>query len=277
MFETLRRFVTTHWVDLNWALYDKLSSPKRVSLALIIIVIGAWVGLRKRPQLRRLISRAAIATLLLYWLIISPITAPLLTGVLLNVLPTDPGGKADAIVVLTRSEDVMGDRYQLALDLWKAQRAPRLFVTTEKNFELVQEIIQGHGYPTQIVSATGCARTTKDEATSTAAILGPQGIKTIILMTDAPHILRAYLTFQGVGFSVMPHPVDLPPSLSSAKRSFLVVREYISLASYAFLGRLQPKPDDALEHPAADLLQSMSDRECRLERASSIDKPFSPT
>lgn len=277
MFETLRRFVTTHWVDLNWALYDKLSSPKRVSLALIIIVIGAWVGLRKRPQLRRLISRAAIATLLLYWLIISPITAPLLTGVLLNVLPTDPGGKADAIVVLTRSEDVMGDRYQLALDLWKAQRAPRLFVTTEKNFELVQEIIQGHGYPTQIVSATGCARTTKDEATSTAAILGPQGIKTIILMTDAPHILRAYLTFQGVGFSVMPHPVDLPPSLSSAKRSFLVVREYISLASYAFLGRLQPKPDDSLEHPAADLLQSMSDRECRLQRASSIDKPFSPT
>jgi len=277
MFETLRRFVTTHWVDLNWALYDKLSSPKRVSLALIIIVIGAWVGLRKRPQLRRWISRAAIATLLLYWLIILPITAPLLTGVLLNVLPTDLGGKADAIVVLTRSEDVMGDRYQLALDLWKAQRAPRLFVTSDKNFELVQELIQVHGYPAQIVSATGCARTTKDEATSTAAILGPQGIKTIILMTDAPHILRAYLTFQGVGFSVMPHPVDLPPSLSSAKRSFLVIREYISLASYAFLGRLQPKTDDALEHPTADLLQSMSDRECRLERASGIDKPFNQT
>ncbi len=270
MFDTLRRLVTTHWVDLNWALYDWLSSPKRVSLALLITIIVSWLGLKRQPRLRQWFSRTAIAILLLYWLIIAPITAPVLTGVLVNFLPTDSGRTADAIVVLTRSDDVMGDRYESAIKLWEAKRAPRLFVTTQHNLELTQTLLQVRGHLPQIVSATDCARTTKDEATSTAVILGSQGVKSVILSTDTPHMLRAYLTFQGVGFSVIPHPVDLPPSLSSAKRSFLVVREYLSLASYAALGRLQPQTDNALVRPPADLLQTVSDRECDLGNAAKI-------
>lgn len=270
MFDNLRRFVTTHWVDLNWALYDKLSSPKRVSLALIMLLLIAWVGLRKGSQIRRWTARGAIASLLLYWLIIAPITASLLTHILVSFVPADSGGKADAIVVLTRSEDVMGDRYEEAIELWKAKRAPRLFVTSQENFELTQKLIQAQGYPPAMVSATECARTTKDEATSAAAILGPQGIKTVILMTDAPHMLRAFLTFQGVGFSVIPHPVDLSPSLRPAKRSFLVVREYASLVSYAFLGRLQPQTYAALKEPSPDLLQSIQERGCSLESKEQV-------
>lgn len=271
MFDSLRSFVTTHWVDLNWAVYDKLSSPKRVSLALLMLLLIAWVGLRKGSQIRHWATRGTIATLLMYWLLIAPLTASSLTHILISFVPADSGGKADAIVVLTRSEDVMGDRYEAAIGLWKARRAPLLFVTTRKNFELTQELVQAHGYPLQVLSATDCARTTKDEATSTAAILGPQGIKTIILMTDTPHLLRAFLTFQGVGFSVIPHPVDLPPSLRPAKRSFLVIREYASLLSYAFLGRLQTQTDAALAEPAADLLQSIRDRGCNLESKQSMD------
>lgn len=275
MVDNLRRFVTTHWVDLNWALYDKLSSPKRVSLALLMLLLIAWVGLRKGSQIRRWTTRGAITSLLIYWLIIAPITASLLTHVLVSFVPADSGGKADAIVVLTRSEDVMGDRYEEAIELWKARRAPRLFVTSRENFELTQNLIQAQGYPTRIVSATDCARTTKDEATSTAAILGPQGIKTIILMTDTPHMLRAFLTFQGVGFSVIPRPVDLSPSLRAAKRSFLVVREYASLVSYALLGRLQPQTEAALAEPPTILLQSIRERGCDIESEQRIGKQVS--
>lgn len=267
MLDTLRRFVTTHWVGLNWALYEKLSSPKQVSLVLILIIILSWLGLKRRPQFRKWLSRAAIATLLLYWLIIAPFTAPIITGVLVGFLPTDSGSTADAIVVLSRGENVVGDRYESAIKLWEANRAPRLFVTTQGSLESTQTLVKARGHSPQIVSATDCARTTKDEATSTAAILGPQGVKKIILITDPPHMLRAYLTFEGVGFSVIPHPVDIPPSLSSAKRSFLVVREYLSLASYAALGRLQPQTYDALVRPPDDLLQTVSDRECNLGTA----------
>ncbi len=270
MVDTLRRIVTTHWVELNWQLYDWLSSPKRVSLALFLAIIVLWLGLKRQPRLRRWVSRTAIAILLLYWLIIAPITAPIITGVLVKFLPADSGRNADAIVVLTRSEDVMGDRYESAIGLWEAKRAPRLFVTSQHNLELTQTLLQARGHLPQIVSATACARTTKDEATSTAVILGSKGVKSVILLTDTPHMLRAYLTFQGVGFSVIPHPVELPPSLSAAKRSFLVVREYLSLASYAVLGRLQPQTDDALVRPPADLLQTVSDRECDLGNAAKM-------
>lgn len=270
MFDTLRRIVTTHWVDLNWTLYDWLSSPKRVSLALLLAIIILWLGLKKQPRLRQWASRVTIAILLLYWLIIAPITSPIITGILVKFLPADLGYNADAIVVLARGEDVVGDRYESAINLWEAKRAPRLFVTAQHNLELTQTLLQARGHLPQIVSATDCARTTKDEATSTAVILGSQGVKSIILITDTPHMLRAYLTFQWVGFSVIPHPVELPPSLSSAKRSFLVVREYLSLASYAALGRLQPQTDAALVSPPADLLQTVSDRECNLGNAAKV-------
>lgn len=270
MLDTLRRFVTTHWVGLNWALYEKLSSPKQVSLVLILIIIISWLGLKRRPQFRKWLSRAAIATLLLYWLIIAPFTAPVITGVLVSFLPADSGSSANAIVVLSRGEEVVGDRYELAIELWEANRAPRLFVTAQGNLELTQALVKSRGHSAQIVSATDCARTTKDEATSTAAILGPQGVKKIILITDPPHMLRAYLTFQGVGFSVIPHPVDIPPRLSPAKRSFLAVREYLSLISYAVLGRLQPQTYNVLVHPPDDVLQAVSDRQCNLGSTTKI-------
>lgn len=267
----LRGILGRFWTDATWELINLLTNPVRVTLLFMVLLALLWVvpklipGSKTWIRQRKFLKRLLIAALVLYWITISPLGASALTFPLTTALPPDLGQPADAIVVLTRNEKDEGRRYETALDLYQQGRSPRLFVTSRHNLERTAELLEQRGIPLSVLSATNCARTTKDEAESIATILGPQGVETIILITDPAHLRRATLTFEGYGFSVIPYAETAP--IPHARRSLLALREYPALVSYLLLGRFRPESPDALKNPPTEMLEKVRERRCAIAPA----------
>ena len=153
-------------------------------------------------------------------------------------------------------------RVEIAAQLWQAKRAPLIFASGMSDAPQVIELLKAKGIPRQKLSGESCSQSTEENALFTAAVLHPQGIQQILLITDPPHMLRSILTFHSLGFTVIPHTSPLPPNLSSAQKTFLVFREYLGMVSYAFLGRFQQRSDSELKHPPA-VLEKLSTWHCR--------------
>ncbi len=51
-------------------------------------------------------------------------------------------------------------------------------------------------------------RTTREEAQRMAALLGPRGVRTILLVTDPQHLIRARRLFERAGFRVLAAVAD---------------------------------------------------------------------
>jgi uncharacterized SAM-binding protein YcdF (DUF218 family) len=99
-----------------------------------------------------------------------------------------------------------------------------------------------YGVPPRAILAFSGARTTADEATRVKSLLWERGARTILLVTDAEHMLRAAPVFRHVGFTVLPAPVneaewDLEPRgrLSLLHRT---ARELAAVAYYRAAGYL---------------------------------------
>lgn len=274
--------VTHYWTRLSWSLFNWLTHPWWVIVPLVLAVFfPLLIDIPRYPaqtvkylttllwgnplNWRVWISRIAAIALLTYLFLISPALSSLTTASLTWFVPADSGAPADAIVVLSRGEEVKGQRYETAVQLWQNQRSPQIFVTAQNNFTQMENLLQQRQIPTQVLGGTNCAMTTYDEAQSAAAILGPQGVERIILITDPPHMLRSLLTFRGFGFTVIPYMATLPAELTSAKRSWLVLREYPGLVSYAMLGRFSRQSPSDLKQPSAEMLQAMKARKCQIK------------
>jgi uncharacterized SAM-binding protein YcdF (DUF218 family) len=275
--------ITHYWTRLiSWPLFNWLAHPSWVVAPLVLtIVFPLLINIPRHPnqvakQIAAIlsghplgwqiwVSRIAAIALLVYLFLISPTLSSLATASLTWFVPVDSGASADAIVVLSRGEAANGQRYEAAAQLWQNQRAPQIFVTTQNNFAHMEELLQQKQIPKGVLGGTQCAMTTYDEALSSAAILGLQGVQNIILMTDPPHMLRSLLTFRGMGFSVTPHITPLPAEMSSAERSLLALREYPGLLSYALLGRFNRQFSD-LKQPPAKTLQEIERRKCQLPK-----------
>ncbi|HZG38820.1 MAG TPA: YdcF family protein [Nodosilinea sp.] len=201
-----------------------------------------------RRYKRRMVA-AGLGLLGGYWFLISPLFSIPATQLLVRLVPPDRGETADAVVVLARASYIQGDRYTTAVDMIEAGRAPNLLVMGRAQGGLVLETMEKRNLsPSSLLSAT-CVRTTNHEAESAVASLGAKGLSRIILITDSPHMLRAWLIFKSFGFSVIPHIEPLPPEMPHNRRSFLAIREYLGLVSYAALGRFHNQSPSAL--PAA--------------------------
>lgn len=262
----LRSLVDGNWLKFNWGLYEILINPRLVTL--VILLVAGLLILGGYPVWRKRILRGLMIALFAYWVIISPPFVALAEGLLMSAVPVDSGDTADAIVVLARGEEEMGDRYPQSLQLLDEGRAPRLFITGRFNFGRVGRLLEDYDVSLQQLSGTNCARTTKDEALWASTLMGPEGVRRIILVTDRPHMLRAYLTFRWRGFSVIPHPIAL--NISSARHSMLTLREYLGLVSYAVLGRLFPGSPERLANPPVELVQHIEEWDCD---ANPINQP----
>lgn len=268
MVDFLKRLIGGNWSNFNWGVYELLISPRFVSLSILLLIAILVFG--GYPKLRKRLLRGLMILLAAYWIVISPPIAALTEGILMSFVPRDQGQPADAIVVISRGSEERGDRYAVAMELLEQGRAPQLFVTGRSGFRHVGELMADYEVSVAQVGGTFCSYNTKDEAFSSAAILGPQGVQNIILITDRPHMLRAYLTFQGRGFTVIPHPVGLS-HVSSARRSILTLREYMGLVSYTFLGRLEPGSPETLRQPDAELVQSVRRRGCEVSPGEKLE------
>jgi uncharacterized SAM-binding protein YcdF (DUF218 family) len=238
-----------HWTGFTWWLFSLLTKP-----SLVLPVLFALILLPRfvRPLRRRRLATASIALLLLYGFVSSPIGIGLGNQLLISLLPTDAGQPVDAIVVLGRGVSMRTQRTQVAAELWQEKRAPLVFTSGRGDAKPMARLLTEQGVPKAAIDGEPCSRTTEQNAQFTAAILRPRGIEKILLVTDPPHMLRSFLTFQSLGFQVIPHPNPLPPEINPRREAFLIVREYLGLVSYGLLGRFFPR-----EAPSAEVAQEV--------------------
>lgn len=243
MLETLRAFLGSRWTDFSWGIYTYLSSAKLVTLTLgVFIIVSLFAGGRRHRQ--RLVT-LGLGLLGAYWLLVSPLFSVPATALLTRFVPADSGQPAEAIVVLARPQEAEGERYQTAIAMLSAGRAPQMLVMGRLAAAKVLEQLQQFQQPVDPLTGAVCVQTTKHEAESATAFLASQGARRIVLITDQPHMLRAWLLFKAYGFEVIPHMEPWADWVPHHERSFLAIREYLGLASYALLGRFrQPTPED---------------------------------
>ncbi len=225
---------TRVWALGSSGLLFVLSRPLWVAIALFTLLILLWTLSRRRW--RKPIAWAVGLVLVGYLFIISPIFTRLGTHFLVSSLPADTGEKADAIVVLGRGQEQNPTRANVVGELWKSKRAPLIFPSGRKDALIIADLIR-QDFPGSAIAGEPCSLTTDQNAEFTAALLRPQGIKKIILVTDPPHIWRSLLTFESFGFEVIPHVAPLSEETVPTKKRFLVMREMIGFVSYKIMGR----------------------------------------
>ncbi|WP_275336071.1 YdcF family protein [Nodosilinea sp. PGN35] len=260
MLELLRSVFGLYWPKLTWKLYYWFSNPKKVTLALLVVAVVAMVA--SKPKYRRRMVSASVALLVAYWFVLSPLFAVPATALLTSFVPPDTGESADAIVVLARTGWIQGDRYDTAVDMVAEGRSSNLLIMGRSQGGTVLKALDERNLSPNLMLSAVCVRTTKQEAESAAAALGAKGLNRVILITDTPHMLRAWLTFKGLGFSVIPHIEPLPTEVDSGERSLLAIREYLGLVSYAGLGRFQGESPQTLPAVAREVAKDFPADRC---------------
>ncbi|MBD2022584.1 YdcF family protein [Leptolyngbya sp. FACHB-36] len=233
------------WYDTRTLFHHGLNNG--ILPAALLLLLGGLAGAfwfltrrrshpyrRPRRSQRNHAWRWAIAVGLSCFFLTTPLAVDLASWALVNVVPSDSGKTADAIVVLGRGTTMRRDRIPATVALWQENRAPRIFVSGYGDAQFIAQQLQQQ-IPEQVIDGEECSRTTDENAQYTAAILQPQGVKRIVLVTDAPHMLRSLLTFRSFGFDVIPHPTAV--ALNDRQEARLVFREYFGLIVYGLGGR----------------------------------------
>jgi len=228
------------WGQAKLAVQDWFASPQRVLVPLLAIACMTFAfGTR---SWRPLVLRTTLGIAISYLILISPIGAALAVEGLNQFLPADDGKPVDAVVILGRGTFLEAERSQVAAKFWRQQRSPLILATGHggEATRLVQRLL-AEGVPPDALIEEPCARTTEENALFSAPLLQQQNVQRILLITDSPHMLRSLLTFQSLGFDVVPYPLSLPHNIPSIHTSISALREYAGLASYALAGRFQPR------------------------------------
>ena len=233
--------------------------------ALILLTLLGIFGLVSTRRWRRRVLKPMAILLLVGLLVTSPWMVQLATWGLTVPLPADRGEHADAIVVLGRGEALQGRRVDRVHQLWQTGRAPRVFASGMMDAQPIIERLQQKGLPGSVLSGEDCSQTTEENALYTAAILYPQGVRKIILLTDTPHMLRSFLLFHSVGFTVIPHLSPLPIQWKALQQMTAILREYAGIVHYALMGRFKQRSTAELEHPPAAILEKFTEWHCRVQ------------
>jgi uncharacterized SAM-binding protein YcdF (DUF218 family) len=240
--------LTGEWASLSWYIFDIVTNPAIVLPVLLTLIVLPW--LMRSWRWKRQISSLGLLLLLGYGLVVSPAAIRLGNQWLLSLLPQNLEQSADAIVVLGRGPELRLDRTEAAAQLWQTGRAPLVFVSGSGDAPPMAQALTQAGLPDWAIKGESCSRTTEENAKFTAALLKPQGVQQIVLITDAPHMLRSVLTFRSFGFAVVPYPTSFPLQYQTRKQAFLILREYLGLVSYGLLGRFEPRPTPPVDSVA---------------------------
>jgi uncharacterized SAM-binding protein YcdF (DUF218 family) len=239
----------THWLVMKTWLSHVLMHRSVILPLLLTGIIAPWLVLKLKRQ--RFISGLSAIVLLFYILAGTPPMLAVADWGLVNFLPADSGVPTDAIVILGRGLQFSPSRVDVAAKLWQDKRAPKIFVSGEGDAPQIVELLLSKGIPAQTISSEACSQTTQENALFTAVLLQPLGVKSILLITDPPHMLRSLLTYRSLGFTVIPHPSPLPP-LQAKREALIVWKEYLGMVSYGLKGRFLPQqPKSELFFPEA--------------------------
>jgi uncharacterized SAM-binding protein YcdF (DUF218 family) len=128
---------------------------------------------------------------------------------------------SDAIVVLGAAASPSGTlslessrRTQHGIDLYRRGLAPRLILLGGARggglaeAEARAQLARLHSIPAAAILTETRARTTREEAIRVKELGQSRGVRTILLVTNSGHLMRARPLFERVGFDVRPAPSD---------------------------------------------------------------------
>jgi uncharacterized SAM-binding protein YcdF (DUF218 family) len=233
--------------------------------ALILLTLLGILGLVSPRRWRRRVIKPVTLLVLTCLLVVSPWMVQLAIWGLTVPLPVDRGESVDAIVVLGRGEALQRRRVERVHQLWQTRRAPRVFASGMMDAQPIIEQLQQKGLPGPSLSGESCSQNTEENALYTAAILYPQDVRKIILLTDTPHMLRSFLLFRNVGFTVVPQFSSLPAQWNALQQMAAILREYVGLVHYMLVGRFKPRSAAELEHPPSAILEKFNEWHCRVQ------------
>ena len=196
-------------------------------ILLLLLALGWWLR-RTRPRLAGLCFALGLGG---FWLMSLPIVVQWSANALERVPPLTReewatlDQRADAIVVLgsgrERGDPAWGadqptgiglERQRYAARLAKASGLPVLtsgglhYGTPPSEARLMADSMLDD-FGVTVRWQEGLSRTTWENAQMSASMLLPQGIKRVVLVTQAAHMPRAVWSFQKAGFEVVPAPV----------------------------------------------------------------------
>jgi uncharacterized SAM-binding protein YcdF (DUF218 family) len=241
-----------------------------LTLCLLILWGVLWWS-RRHPLPRRWWLQPKIRKRLAVFSVVFVLVIAVYDRPLTMFLPRDLGTKQQAIVILGRGKPLQAERIDSAIQLWRAQRAPVIFSSGIWDTPVILRALAAQGIPSSASDGENCSTTTVENAQFSAAILQPQGIRKILLVTDGPHMWRSLLEFKAQGFTVIPHISPLP-ALHWMSYADVVWREYSFLISTSIRAGLAGRRV-ALQRPALpQLLQQAQE----YGRTNPYPQPISP-
>lgn len=226
-------------------------------IAFALLWILWLVSSRKR---QRFWIQVGAIILSVCWILVSPWGTKVALWSLTHSLPADQGKPIDAIVVLGRGPELRPDRSDIVWRLWQDHRPPKIFASGMLDARIIVESLQERGVPSTILSGEECSQSTQENALFTSVLLKPQGVNTILLVTDAPHMWRSLLIFQQEGFEVIPHATELPVFWKSRRQMLTIGRESFALAQYLVGSRLNINVNTNFDRPPVTSLDAASSR-----------------
>lgn len=237
---------------------------------LLLLLLFAWWFRRSRPRLAGVCFALGLGG---FWLMSLPVMVEWGAG----ALESEPAltqsqwstlaEQADAIVVLgsgrERGDPAWGsdqptgvglERQRYAERLAKASGLPILtsgglhYGTPPTEAALMAESLL-NDFDVKVRWQEGRSRTTWENAQFTAQVLEPQGVKRIVLVTQAWHMQRAVWSFEQAGFTVVPAPVGFlgvdnarplggwMPEFKSIWQSGQLLNEAVGLVGYKLFYR----------------------------------------
>lgn len=196
---------------------------------LLLLLVAAWWLRRRWPRTALVCFAAGLGGL---WLMSLPVAVEFAARQLESVAAIEPAqwpalaGRADAIVVLgagrERGDPAWGnvdqptgvalERMRYAAQLAKASGLPLLttgglhYGTPPSEARLMADSLQ-RDFGVSVRWQEEQSRTTWENAQMSAAVLLPQGIKRVVVVTQSWHMQRSVWSFERAGFEVVGAPV----------------------------------------------------------------------
>lgn len=184
------------------------------------------------------IAFTPLANVLAGWISVTPQVGPADAIVVLGGGSEWPGGEMSSTALHRTARGITLHRYGLA-PLLAFSGAPGRFPPSLSEIE--GAFARQCGVPAAAIVTDDRSYTTREEARHLAERLQPLGVRSILLVSDSHHLVRARRAFERQGFRVLPVPAnDGPePARAPAARFALMnraVQEILAVAYYRLAG-----------------------------------------